>query len=189
MARAPRNDLTAEYVRSILDYDPETGIFVWKWRADCPDVWNIRFARTPAGSPVTKGRNKGRVLISIDRRDYLAARLAWVYMTGSWPNGQVDHRDTDHANDRWTNLRDATHSQNMFNRRRPRNNTSGFVGVGWDCTRDKWQVHVGTKMIGRFDTMEAAIAARIAAVRETKGEFVHPEDFVRNTGSVSVTAD
>jgi hypothetical protein len=67
--------------------------------------------------------------VTINGRHTQTNRLIWLYMTGKEPDGLIDHKDLDRGNDRWNNLREATHSQNKANGPRYRNNTSGLKGV------------------------------------------------------------
>jgi hypothetical protein len=110
--------LTQQRLKELLSYDPLTGEFRWL-------VNRRRGAK--AGDIAGTIYKNGYRRIGIDGRYYYASRLAVFYMTGSWPKHEVDHRDTDRANDRWTNLREATRSQNIANQR-PRNKL-GIKGV------------------------------------------------------------
>jgi hypothetical protein len=161
--RQNMSDLIAEYVRDILDYDPDSGNFIWRARCDVPQVWNAMFAHKPAGFR----RDDGRLMITINYKHYIAARLAWLMMTGNWPKPEVDHRDTDRSNDRWENLRQATGSQNQHNKPRQKNNTSGIKGVSWSEARKKWLAQIcvrgKNRNLGRFETIEGAQAAYLRA--------------------------
>lgn len=89
----------------------------------------------------------------------------------------VDHRDGDGLNNQRSNLRAATRSGNAQNRRKARNNRSGFTGVSWDRTNRLWlaEIRVNKRHIhlGRFaDPIEAAKARDVAAL-ELHGEFAH----------------
>jgi hypothetical protein len=160
-----RNDLTAEFVRSLLDYDPETGVLTWK---QSPRIGWV-------GKPAGTRRPNGQIAIQIATRGrlYLAHRLIWLIMTGDWPPNQIDHRDLDPSNNRWTNLRLATRSQNCVNRRRKSTNTSGFTGVSKRGNRYRAYVNVRGKReyLGDFATAKAAAAARSARAKELHGEF------------------
>jgi hypothetical protein len=164
-------ELTADYVRSILDYDPINGLFQWKYRNDVPIVWNRMFANKQAGFR----RDDGRLMITINYKHFIAARLAWLMMTGVWPQLEVDHKDTDRSNDRWDNLREATQSQNQHNKKRSKNNTSGIKGVSWSKERKKWLAQIAingkTRNLGRFDSIEMARAAYKNASEELHREF------------------
>jgi hypothetical protein len=94
--------LTAERLRELLDYDPETGVFTRR-------ITTGRNRRWKAGDKVS-GRpsaTTGYLGIGIGKRRYAAHRLAWLWMTGEWPKNLMDHRDCDRTNNRWVNLREV----------------------------------------------------------------------------------
>jgi hypothetical protein len=157
--------LTAARLRELLDYDPATGQFAWRVNR------RGRFARIGqrAGSP----RKDGRLQICIDERIYFASRLAVLWMTGEWPRQLVDHRNCNPADDRWTNLREATFSQNGANSR-ARQSAIPLKGVTRSRNgRYDAQIKVNYQRIclGRFKTAKAANAAYAAAARLHFGEF------------------
>ena len=163
-----RNDLTAEYVRSILAYDQNTGILMWK------------VSRPPRGKKgqeagITNGQ--GSRSIGIRRRMYFAHRLAWLIMTGEWPPAQIDHKNGIPTDNRWENLRAATHSQNKCNQRVNKSNKAGIKGVHKrkDCNR--WaafiQINRKTHYLGLFKTADAAKAAYEQAALRHHGDFAH----------------
>lgn len=156
--RKPEQLPTAEYVRSILDYDASTGIFKWK----------ITRGRAIAGR-VTGSRNaRGYLIIVIDSVNYKAHRLAWLYETGKWPMHQIDHCDGDTSNNRFANLRDATTRVNQQNQRKPRSdNTTGYLGVSRSKGRFVAQISVAGKYhsLGYFDTAEEASQAYLECKR------------------------
>jgi hypothetical protein len=101
--------LTAEYVRSILAYNPENGELTWKQSK------SGRSNGKRAGS-VQPCHNGHRLVLFIDRKQYRAHRVIWLLMTGEWPTNDVDHEDRDALNNRWLNLRDKTPAENNRNR-------------------------------------------------------------------------
>lgn len=134
---APRNDLTAEYVRTRVRYTAETGVFQWLPRVGVEDWirrWNAKNAGRVAGSIDAHGYR----IISIDGVQYKAHRLAWLYVTGEWPRGLIDHANRDASDNRFQNLREATHEDNTHNRDICRKNTSGHSGVCWNHVQKKW---------------------------------------------------
>lgn len=158
--------LTRERLCEVLKYDPETGAWIW-----LPRIGNAQFGG-PAGS-VCSG---GYIQIVIDGVAYMAHRLAWLYMTGEWPSRRPDHKDTDPANNRWSNLRLATRSQNAANRKVHRNNSLGFKGVVLTLRKLKpYRATITCKgrrhSIGYFKTAAAANAAYEQRARELFGEF------------------
>jgi hypothetical protein len=158
--------ITAERLREVLHYDPDTGKWTWLQTLS---------KNVPKGTEAGSVRTDGRRQIKIDGRIYFAHRLACLWMTGAWPARLFDHRDVDNGNNRWSNLRDATFSQNSRNKRKHRNNTSGLKGVWWNKQAEKWQAEIyadGKKRyLGLFDDLYAAHAAYAAASAELHGEF------------------
>lgn len=147
--------LTAERLREMVHYDPETGRFTWlKSNSVCIKVG------TEAGA---RSDHKGYRRIQIDGKRYKVQVLAWLYMTGQWPENEVDHKDRDGGNNRWVNLRPATRKQNCENRRPW--GQSGIRGVFKEG--NKWAARIRhngvSRRIGTFETADSAIAARRAA--------------------------
>ncbi len=162
--------LSAEYVRSILEYDPVTGVFRWKWRVSLSPAWSVRWAGRAAGFTV-----RGHTQIQIGGSNFYAHRLAWLHVHGEWPPEQVDHINGDRSDNRLANLRLANNSENGCNKSMQRNNTSGAVGVTFHPQTGKWRARINKngqkKFDGLFDTKDAAVAARGAALRDIHGAF------------------
>lgn len=159
--------IDVETLRRHFTYEPATGYFVWR----VPPRTHPKFLGERAGC---LGRD-GRWYVKFRGRRYIASRLAWLYMTGEWPQQEIDHRDTDRSNNRWANLRAANDSQNGANRDAASNNTSGARGVDWYARYGKWRarvkVHGRSKLLGYFENKDEAIAARNTAAVEAFGEF------------------
>lgn len=155
---------SAKKVRALLTYCPLTGIFLWK----------VSSGRAVAGARAGCIVG-GYLVIRIDRKAYKAHRLAWLYMNGRWPRGRLDHKDGDGANNRWGNIRRATHSQNMANRKVNRNNSSGLKGVCFMKANGRYAANVNKSgrrfYLGLYDTAELAHAAYQAKSNELFGEF------------------
>ena len=117
---------SAEYLRSRLNYDPETGKFTWKFCEGMSKRWNTRYARKEAGY---LNKTRGYVVIRIDGVMYLAHRLAWLWMTGHEPTEEIDHVNRDKADNRFVNLREASRNDNM------RNGTGGKRTVNFGLPR------------------------------------------------------
>ena len=150
-------ELTAEYLRSILHYNPDTGIFTRKvGSANQVKVGDV------AGSQ----HGGGYLRIQVQSRDYLAHRLAWLYVHNSWPKDQIDHVNRNRSDNRLVNLRDVTNKQNLQNAGKYSHNTSGHPGVSWHKQRSKWQAKITHNQkqihLGYFENLEEAIAARKA---------------------------
>ena len=158
--------LTHERLVELLDYDPLTGLFVWKvHRCGKAKVGSI------AGTIV-----KGYVLITVDGVRYQAHRLAWFWMTGEWPARILDHEDRVRSNNKWSNIRGASYSQNRQNSGVMSNNTSGVKDVHWHSSKQRWRalitVNYRDVWLGNFRKKEDAIAARRAAEMKYFGEFI-----------------
>jgi hypothetical protein len=153
------NELTMERLKEVLEYDAETGAFVW--------LKNLRQRRLPDGSAGTNGA-RGERKIVIDQKSYLAHRLAWFYVHGVWPTKEIDHIDGNPANNRIANLRDVSRAMNAQNwRTASANNTHGVFGVTKVNRRYRAKLTVDGKSrhVGYFDTPEEANAAYIQAKR------------------------
>jgi hypothetical protein len=162
---------TAERVRELLDYDPLTGVFVWKRRTASCKRWNTKNAGKVAGG----SHNRGYTHIAIDRVKYLAHHLAWVFMTGNWPTDRVDHKDLNKKHNAWANLRFATPLENSANASVRSDNISGFRGVSFVSKRKTWQAKITrdgkTVFLGSFPTAELASIVYAAKARELYGEY------------------
>jgi hypothetical protein len=166
------SELSFERVREVLDYDPETGRFTWL--VDRP-------RRVKAGDLAGYlDKSKSRYRIGIDRRFHWASRLAVLWMTGEWPQGEIDHKNANTMDDSWSNLRVATRSQNQHNRGVRKDTSTGFKGVrfqrsahGNRCGYYVAQIGVNGKRvyIGSFKTAEEAAAAYAKAAVEHHGAF------------------
>jgi hypothetical protein len=165
-----RSRLTRARLRELLHYNPKTGEFRWRKRPS-------QSVRLGSSAGYAASRHAPR-LICIDGRLYYAHRLAWFYKTGRWARPAIDHRDGDVGNNRWNNLRRATRSQNSANRRRPRNNTSGYKGV-YLCRSGRWAAAIQnngkSKHLGTFASPQEAHAAYVKAARKHHGEFARAE--------------
>ena len=143
-------DLSSEYVRRILNYYPETGSIKRVFK-------NKRYGQRETGF---FDRN-GYLLLSIDSSKYLAHRVIWLWMTGSWPDVWVDHIDGNKANNRWSNLRPATRDQNMRNARSVRRRHQLPRGVGYSSKakqsfRARLKIHGHQLELGSYPTAEEA---------------------------------
>jgi Demerecviridae HNH endonuclease len=116
--------ISRDRVCELLSYDPVTGIFT---RLKSRVNWT--------GQQAGKTDSHGARQILLDGKVYSAHRLAWLVMTGSWPDGDIDHKDRNPSNNSWSNLRQATRSQNMQNTGLRLNSTTGIKGI----TRAKWK--------------------------------------------------
>lgn len=141
--------ITQDQLKEVLTYDPDTGLFWWK---------NGKQAGTLT--------NKGTVHIMIDYVAYQAHRLAFVYMGVPIP-AIVDHKNRVRSDNRWHNLRSATHGQNKMN-------SEKYAGVE-QRPSGRWSARIKTKAgniaCGTYDTREEAMIAYNAKRREIYGEY------------------
>lgn len=161
-----KTELTQARLKELLHYDPEHGLFIWR---------RSNSNRAPSGSPAGTPDGRGYLQIQVDRRLYKAHRLAFLYMTGAFPDEEVDHINRDGADNRWANLRSATRSQNESNKLITSRNTSGYRGVFWEGRCRKWQAR-GMKdkkevYLGLFDDVEEAAAVAKLWREENFKEF------------------
>lgn len=156
-------------LKELLHYDPVTGIFTW-----C----TVR-KKCPIGKRAGTQRADGYRIISIDRKNYLESRLAWFYMTGTWPECEIDHRDLDPSNTKWANLRAATRGQNECNKLIRSDNLSGHKGVRRAKQKTGYEAYIYQNgqhiTLGTFPTLEAASEARRIAATASYGEFARHE--------------
>lgn len=153
-------NLTAQRLRELLNYDPETGHFKWR-------VTRVGCGAGKIAGCVDKGT--GYIVIKIDRQLHRAHRLAFLWMVGNWPADTIDHRNLQRSDNRWVNLREATMKQNQENLPLDPRNKSGHRGVHW-CKEDSvWCASIGHRgrkiALGRSPDKQVAIALRIAGER------------------------
>ena len=151
------SELTAERVRELLEYTPETGVFVWRRPT----------GMKPAGS-IAGCKHKKYVCVQVDGKRYYAHRLAWLYMTGNWPAFEVDHHNTCGTDNSWGNLRKSDRFSNLQNQRRAhRNNSTGLLGVSQFGERFRARIYANGKdvSLGIHASAEDAQAAYVKAKR------------------------
>ena len=158
--------LTQSTLKSFLDYDPETGIFT-----------RVKVKTTSNSNPgdVAGGSNGRYQTISVDNKRYLSHRLAWLYMTGSFPPVFIDHINGVTDDNRFINLREATHSENLLNQKLQKNNTSGAKGVYWNKQHNNWIAKIGFNgkphYLGAFKDIEDAKIAVMKGREALHGDF------------------
>lgn len=158
------SDLSAAVVRRLLSYNPETGHF-------------SRNNRIIGGRLTTKGYRQ----LCINYVRIMQHRLAWLYVYGEWPSGQIDHINQIKTDNRIDNLRVVTNKQNAENVTMFRHNKSGRKGVRWHPRTGAWVAeikhHKRNHHLGTYDTIIDAVAARIRAEQNL---FTHAPDYSQN---------
>lgn len=153
-----------EFIRSVLEYNPETGSMLWKKRTG---------SKQP-GQQAGYKKKDGYWYIHVNKRHVTLHRVAWVIYYGEWPD-QIDHINMDRADNRIANLRNASVAENNRNRTKQSNNTSGYKGVTFNKASGKYQAKIQHNKkpycLGYFDTaIEASLAYKKAA-EELHNEF------------------
>ncbi|MCK4792503.1 MAG: HNH endonuclease [Desulfobacteraceae bacterium] len=145
--------LTQKELKEVLNYNLETGELVWR----------ISRGTRKAGDIAGTLNALGYVVIRIKGKLYLAHRLAWFIEHGRWPK-EIDHINHGKADNRWVNLREITHQENMMNQPLRKSNTSGVCGVDWHKRDNKWRSKImidgKTLHLGYFTDKLDAITAR-----------------------------
>ena len=162
-----KKPLTQEYLKSILDYNSDTGIFTWKVN---------KSKRAKVGN-IAGWEYNGYREIEINNKKYKAHRLAWLYVNGKIPKNLIDHIDGDRSNNKISNLREATHQENSENYKIPKTNKSGVKNVSWYKNLNKWVVSISIrktkKTIGYFDDIELAELVAIETRNKYRQEFAN----------------
>lgn len=156
-------NITQQFLKSVLDYDPETGLFTW--------IKHMHRKGKVAGS----SNGNGHIQICFKGKMYLAHRLAFLYMTGKFPERIVDHINRDRSDNSWRNLRESDLSQNCCNIKKRKDNTSGHRGVFWRKDSQKWRVIVAKNKrrmyLGDYEDLELASLVAQEARAKYHGEF------------------
>lgn len=133
-----KSDLTQEYIKDLLFYSKKTGVFTWK-----KNISNVI-----KGSEAGSFDGNGYIRIKINRKDYRAHRLAWLYVTGNWPEKLLDHINGDKSDNSFKNIRNATYTDNNRNSILNKKSKSGYKGVSWRKKEKTWYARI---RIGRDD--------------------------------------
>lgn len=127
-------DITHEQLKSLIHYDPLTGIVTWKIKP------SKKIKEGSRAGTVCVSRSKHYRSITIEGYRKREHCWIWFYMTGKYPECEIDHRDGNGLNNVWGNLRHVTTSENRHNHRKYSNNKSGITGVFWDSNKKSWVV-------------------------------------------------
>lgn len=157
--------LTKKQITAVLRYDSESGGLYWK---------KTLSNRAVAGSKAGTVRKDGYLRVTVFGKGHYVHSLVFLICKGRWPRkgACLDHRNGNPSDNRIRNLREATGSQNQFNRGKQINNTSGFKGVS-RVPSGRWVARINVcKYLGIFETPQAAAAAYRRAVSVLAGEFM-----------------
>jgi hypothetical protein len=161
--------ITQEFAREYLRYEPDTGSLYWTKKAS---------DKTVVGKKAGWQRSKnGYRQVGFMGQIIYEHRLIWLFVNGSFPDGQIDHKNGVKDDNRYENLRHATSSQNLVNIGAKRDNTSGAKNVHWCNRSSKWiakaKIYGKTHYAGSFDCFQAAVIAAAAVRDKVHGEFAH----------------
>jgi len=154
--------LTLAQAQEKLSYDHSSGVFTWRVSPS---------AKVRAGSPAGAKQFEGYIVIGLNGRRYMAHRLAWLFITSGWPDGDIDHINGVKSDNRSSNLRLVTRAENLQNQRTvSSNNKNGsMLGVAFHRPTNKWRARIGLGgkdiHIGLFATESEAHQAYVAAKR------------------------
>ena len=169
-----------EAAMQALRYDPETGDFTWQIKT------HGMGGQIYPGDKAGNLNDQGYRIVGYKGKQYRAHRLAWLFMTGDWPEKgmDIDHINSDRDDNRWSNLRLATRSQNNRNGGITAANKSGCRGVSIVKRTGKWHARIKHEgkiiILGDYADINEAIAARKAAEIKYWGEWVpETERFAR----------
>jgi hypothetical protein len=162
-------------LREMFAYDSLTGVLTTVERPRhmfatdrACRYWNSRFA----GSYGHVDKTTGYVRFSVNGRHYYAHRIIAALMNGAWPseNAEIDHINGVRTANMWSNLRVIDGAKNKLNAKKRVDNSSGVTGVHWCDTKRKWTAQIQFegkyRFLGRFDSMNEAIACRKAAEKD-----------------------
>lgn len=158
--------ITQSELKELLDYNPDTGVFTWKKTVN---------SRAVILSAAGNQDYNVYIRITIYKKKYAAHRLAFLYMTGEWPKEVVDHINQIKNDNRWTNLREATVSQNNINSKKQKNNKSGYRGVYWYNKNQRWRVQIKYKSkyitLGSYTDIKEAAEVYKKKALELYGDY------------------
>lgn len=168
-------------LKELFILDAEAGMLYWKKRParhfqssmtttaeSKAKRWNARYAGKPALA--SRCKNGGRYGDINGTHGIPAYRVIFALVNGRWPKHQIDHINGNRSDDRPGNLREATPTENMRNRKKQKNNSSGVCGVSFHVGRQKYEARIRAdgvrKHLGMFRTLNEAVSARKAAERK-----------------------
>lgn len=169
----PKTNLTAKYVRKLFKLDKKTGNLYWREIAN--RLQKTRGGNRQAGKIAGRVFTNGYRYVCINRSFYLVHRIIYLHKKGKWPKNKIDHVTGDTLNNK--KIRAANNSQNCFNQRKTKRNTSGFKGVSYHAGGKKWRAQITAygqhESLGLYDTREEAYAAYCKAAKKLHGKFAN----------------
>ena len=158
--------VSQELLLALFNYNDKTGEFTRKITTG---------TKAKIGSVAGIINDAGYVEIIVNSYKYKAHRLAWLYYYGVFPSSQIDHIDNNRANNSINNLREATNTQNAYNKSISKLNSTGFKGVSLDKRSGRYRAYITIdkkqKSLGYYATAEEAGAAYVTAAKNLHKEF------------------
>ena len=169
-----------ETLRQLLRYEPDTGKLFWKQRdaSFCKSkraqkIFNTKHAGKQAFTSIDSlGYCQTSLSLGSQRYQLRAHRVAYAIMVGAWPDMDIDHINNNRTDNRWSNLRAATRSQNLANKK-SLGGASSFIGVA-KAKNGKWcgyAAKAGKRHIKTFDAEIDAAKWRDDMALRLHGEF------------------
>ncbi|MGA0595625.1 HNH endonuclease signature motif containing protein [Enterovirga sp. CN4-39] len=156
--------LTPEIAQKMFRYNPVTGALTWRYAT----------GRARPGDLVG-GLTRGYLRVTVLGSVYLVHRICWMVQTGSEPPPIIDHANGNRGDNRWSNLRAATPSENAFNVAFRRARKKLPLGVIQHPSTKLYRAKItqdgSTWASPWFDTVDKAVSARAAKAVEMYGEF------------------
>jgi hypothetical protein len=169
--------ITQTRLKELFNYDPLTGVLTNRIARSN----NNKVGDTAGSLDLSHhGRSNGYWRVSVDGKRHYSHRLIWLIAYGNAVDSglEIDHINGDTSDNRLSNLRLSTPSENGQNQQMRTNNKSGYKGVCWESSREKWlatcQINGKNHRIGRFDSKADAIAAHSSFAEAHQKEFYRP---------------
>jgi len=157
--------ITYNKLVDILDYNPDTGLFTWKY---------TRSSKAVKGK-IAGTLSNGYISININKHIYRAHRLAWLYCFQEWPTNYIDHINGIRSDNRLDNLREATTVENSYNIKAHKDSSTGIKGIYFNKANNNYRAQIRyngkTLSLGSFKTPEEASVAYNNKAMELHGEF------------------
>lgn len=170
-----------DFLKSCLRYNADSGELIWLDRpasSFANEAAHKNFAKRFVGKVAGAVNSSGYVNIDFCRKKQKAHRLVWFYVTGEWPQKQIDHINLTRSDNRFENLRECSYQQNQANTLLRQINTSGFKGVSLCKVTQRWRARIRingkVKCLGRYSSRDEAHKAYADASNSAHGEFSKP---------------
>jgi hypothetical protein len=164
------SDISVDTIQNLFGYDPDTGALYWKV---------ARSNVVKIGVPVTRvSPSTGYIRVSVNKKQLVAHRVAWVLSTGAWPTGVIDHINGIKTDNRLINLRDVPRADNCLNRVGVQKNKKlGDLGVFFDKRSGSWYAQLCYRgkvlCLGTFLSSSEASTAVAVARKKILGQVAY----------------